>query len=185
MTSLKQRFSKNSDRAPHIISQTKKDNMSSVHAIMVLSWFFCNLYILELFTKLEINLFQLVQIGVSGIALGFFIPITIYRKKFTMSFYEYIILNILSAGPILCAAFIFLNVTFSSPSYVETYKITSSYRKDGNSVYLLENNTYLDKEYLRTVKHNKNYKKGGSEYLKIQFSDGLFGIRLIEAKSLH
>ncbi|MEQ8909024.1 MAG: hypothetical protein RIC95_07515 [Vicingaceae bacterium] len=163
----------------------EEDNMENLHILMAIAWFFCNFYVFQLFNNLDISLFQLIQLTVVSIAMGFFVPIKVYRRKYTMSFYEYIFFNLLAVGPILCAAFLFLNVTFNSPAYTETYKIVSSERSNGNTVYNLEDKQYQDKVYLRTVKYNSNYKKGGNDYLKIRFSSGLFGIRIIESKSLH
>ena len=164
----------------------QEDNMTDIHLLMVIAWFACNFYIFFIFKGLDLKLFGLFQLAIFSVGLGFFIPIKIYRKKYTMSFYEYILLNFLALGPLFCAAIILINGIFSGPTYQETYRIEQSIRENGNTVYLLEDNAYDEKTYLRTVNQNKNYKKHQKkwEYLTLEFSDGLFGIRLIKGKSL-
>jgi hypothetical protein len=168
------------------IDLPEEDNMTDIHLLMVIAWFACNFYIFFVFKGLDLKLFGLFQLAILSIGLGFFIPIKIYRRRYTMSFYEYILLNFLALGPFFCASIILLNTVFSGPTYQETYRIEQSIRENGDTIYILEDNAYQEKAYLRTVNQNKNYKSHQKkwEYLTLEFSDGLFGIRLIKGKSL-
>jgi hypothetical protein len=162
-----------------------KDNMENFNILMALGYFVFMSFIINSFADLDLKLFKLLKLFSLFTAIGFLIPIKLYRKKLTMSFYEYILFNILSVGPALLSLMLILNFAAKSEPYVETYKIVSKERESHQWVYKLEEQAYQNKKYLRTVENNKNYKQRGKDYLDIEFSDGLFGIRIIESKALH
>lgn len=118
------------------------------------------------------------------VGASFLIPIKIYRKRLTMSIYEYIIFNIITIAPIFCSSFFVLNNVFASDTYVESYKVINIKVDHGNSFYILENEQYKEKEYLRTINNSDVSDVKGSDSLKIYFSDGLFGLREIRKKEV-
>jgi hypothetical protein len=74
---------------------------------------------------------------------------------------------------------------FSGAVYSETYEIVDKKREGSKVVLTLENNQYEEKYYLRTISDLENAGSiGSASQLQIQFSDGLFGIRMIEGKQL-
>lgn len=102
-----------------------------------------------------------------------------------MSFYEYTLINILAIGPLLCTLCLVINFAFKGDVYSETYEIAQKNRDRNFIVLRLKDDIYEDKAYLRTISDLENTGAIGSgNRLKIQFSDGLFGIRIIEKKEL-
>jgi len=163
----------------------RKDNMDSFQIIMILSFFAAVIQILACFQKLDLSLFNLIKSYSLFLGLSFLIPISLYRKRLTMSFYEYIIYNIITIAPGVLAILFTLNASFSSPTYTEKYKIITTEHTEFKTTYTLENNTYKDKEYLRSINDKDEVEISGHEFLSIHFSDGLFGIRLVIKKELH
>lgn len=161
------------------------DNMESFNILMVVSFFMASFYVFHSFFSLDIDLFNLLQFYCLFIGLGFLIPIKLYRKKLTMSFYEYLLFNLLSFSPVLIALFFFVNNSFKGGTYVETYNIAHYELNEYGAVYTLEKGQYKDKTYLRSVNQNNNAEVLGNSKLSIYFSDGLFGLRIIENKVLH
>ena len=102
-----------------------------------------------------------------------------------MSFYEYILNNFLAIGPFLCALFLIVNFIFSGESYWESYNIINKKREGDYVILTLEESQYSNKKYLRKFSYfdypilTNDFNK-----LHIQFSDGLFGIRIIEDRLL-
>lgn len=161
------------------------DNMSFVHAFMVLGYFVSCFLLLNYFPNAEMSIGGLFKLFCLLIGLSFLVPIKLYRKKLTMSMYEYIFLNVLGISTLGCALFFILNDSFSGQSYEETYRITEIERQHKSYVFSLEDNAYEDQEYIRTMKDKDNYEKLGNQFFTLQFADGLFGIRVIENKRLH
>ncbi|MFT4756829.1 MAG: hypothetical protein ACI91R_001479, partial [Vicingaceae bacterium] len=76
-----------------------------------------------------------------------------------------------------------LNLTFKNSPYIETYPISSFEPFKRKYEFHLEEGQYEDEDYLRVI-YDKDFPniKGTSEY-SIKFSDGYFGLRVIEEKS--
>ena len=192
MTSKKFRRNPNAALVRKIREQQKieeksqrNDNMSKIHIAMVGIYFLSNLYIIGEFNHLDLSLVGLFKLVALLLGLGLLFPIKIYRKWLTISIYEYLILNLIAIAPLLCALIIFTNDTFKSDVYYESYKIEKSEWVKGKIIFYLENNQYDEKEYLRSIKDNEEFEKFGTENLAIFFSDGLWGIRIIEKKRVH
>lgn len=170
---------------PKKIVVPEKDNMGCFTTIMVTSFFPSSITVLMVFRILDLTKFQFLQLFALILAISFFIPIRLYRKKLTISFYEYTIFNFISITPMLLALIFSLNIIFTGNTYVETYSIVKREPSKYQYVYTLADNQYEDKKYLRTI-YSNNYPNitGFSKY-SIYFQDGMFGIRVIEKKLAH
>jgi len=133
--------------------------------------------------KIDISNFGLFRLLALATALCFFIPIRLFRKKYTMSFYEYAIFNIISFAPTSIVLVFILTLTFNSSPYIETYQISSFEPFEKKYIFNLADGQYQDDEYLRTI-YDDNFTniRGTSKY-SIKFSDGYFGLRVILEKS--
>ena len=167
------------------IHTKQPDNMDKFNIAMVVAFFLSTFYIFESFKQLEISLFQLFQLYCLFMGLSFLVSIKFYRRAFTMSYYEYIIFNILAFTPITISAIFFLNNTMKGDMYLETYKVVRHEQDEFKTVYFLENDAYKEKEYLRSFTQYDEVEVMGSDELSFYFSDGLLGIRVIEKKVLH
>lgn len=148
--------------------------------------YFVSLFIsIQFFQITDLSLYEFFRLNLLFIGISFLIPIYLYRKKLKMSFYEYTLINILSIGPFLCSLCLILNFLFSGSSYLETHPIVSKKREGSQVILTLENKQYKEEKYLRTISDFENAGSiGNAKQLQIQFSDGLFGIRIIEEKRL-
>lgn len=168
------------------LESIKRDNMGNFTVLMVFLYFTSLFISLQFFQIVDLSLYAFFRLNLLFIGVSFLIPIYFYRKKLSMSFYEYTLINILSIGPFLCTLCLIFNFIFSGNSYVESYAIVEKKREGSNVVLTLEGNHYSDKEYLRTISDFESAGSiGGAKQLHIQFSDGLFGIRIIEEKRLN
>lgn len=158
----------------------KQDNMDVIHIIMTFTWFACNLYIFSEFPHLDLSILGLFKLIFVCIGISFFIPIKFYRKKLTMSFYEYLFINLLALGPLFTVCSFYMNETFGSVPYTEKHLIVDSRQTNNGTLFELENHAYQDKVYLRKVNASYRVNKKDSLYLNIQLIDGLLGFRVIE-----
>ncbi|MFT6946702.1 MAG: hypothetical protein ACJARP_001121 [Vicingaceae bacterium] len=163
----------------------EKDNMGWFTFFMVLSFIGSIMFFVVNVYKVDVSNFGLFRLFAIAGALGFLIPIKIYRKRWTMSFYEYVIFNIISFAPSGIVILFILNLTFKSSPYTETYPISSFEPFKRKYVFHLDEEQYEDEEYLRVI-YDQDFPniKGTSEY-SIKFSNGYFGLRVIEEKSTH
>ncbi len=162
-----------------------EDNMSTFTVLAIAAYFICCFYIFIQFQTLALNVLGLIKLICFFIGASFLVPLKLYRKRFTMSIYEYLIINIIGISPMSCALFLFFNVIFSGPTYIETYKINSFYSDRNRVYYVLENNVYSDVPNIRSIDKNKAAEFMGKDSLRIHFKDGLFGIRKIHNTTLH
>lgn len=169
----------------HKRKHEKDDNMGTFHVLMVVSFFVSIFIILYQYPLADITILEFFKLICLLIGVSFLIPIKLYRKKLTMSIYEYIISNIISFTPVACALFFILNISFRGAMYEESYKIVHMERGDEKIVFTLENDQYADRVFLRSIHDKEVYEKEGNQYLSIYLSDGLFGMRIIEKKKLH
>lgn len=159
--------------------------MNNFTVFMVILYFVSLFISIQFFKIIDLSLYKFFRLNLLFIGISFLIPIHFYRKKLSMSFYEYTLINILSIGPFLCALCLILNFLFSGEVYVESYAIVNKERKGSQVLFSLENEEYKEKEYLRTINDYEDVGSiGNANQLNIQFSDGLFGIRIIEGKRL-
>ena len=159
--------------------------MTNFQVLMVLGYFISVFIIFQQFKDLDMSKFELFKLLVLLLSLSFLIPIKLYRKALTMSMYEYVIFNFIGFTTISCALVFTLNYTFKGEVYTESHKIEKIIRLDKGFLFQLEDETYADREFLRTMNDNEDFKREGNEYLNLTFSDGLFGIRIIEGRGLH
>ena len=168
--------------APLAYKTDKSDNMSTVHFLMVLLYFISLFVLIQYYLKTFMNFFELVGFFIFSIALAFLIPISVYRKKYTMSFYEYALINIMGLAPVITALLLLLNFHLASNLSVGTYKIVA--RKDtGKSVILvLENDAWAEHEFVRTIDDFSNYRKPATsaDTLSIAIAEGLFGYKVLK-----
>lgn len=167
------------------IDLPEQDNMDIFQISMVLVFFASSLLTFTYFESLDLSVLGLLKMFCLFVGLSFLIPISFYRRKYTMSIYEYLIFNLITFGPFFLTLILSLNMFFTSPTYKETYRIIDKVPTARNTVYTLEENAYDDKEYLRSIGSKDIAETFGSENLSIYFSDGLFGIRIVEKKRLH
>ncbi len=164
-----------------------KHKTEQLIAFVVLAYFINYFFIIELFKILELKLLNLFRLLALTVGISFFIPIRVYRKKIRLSYYEYIIYNLICVGPLFLLLILSLNIGFSSKNYTETYSIVSINKIDEYSghVLTLENDAYEDKLYLREIKATENIGNiSTAKKIEYKFSDGLFGIRIIKDKTL-
>ena len=161
----------------------KGDNMSFLAFFAAFSFIGSIMFFVVNIHKIDISNFGLFRLLAITAALWFFVPIKLYRKKFTMSFYEYIIFNIISFAPTSIVLLFILNLNLNGAPYIETYQIESFEPFERKYIFHLKNGQYEDEEYLRTI-HDKNFQYlNGTSHYSIKFSDGYFGLRVIENKS--
>lgn len=161
------------------------DNMEAITLIGVIAYFASCFFIVYIFQSLDISVFGMFQLFCFFVGASFLIPIKLYRKKLTMSIYEYIILNVITVAPVLSSLMLIINILFAGDSYKEHYSITSSYMDGTQVYYTLENNAYADKPYLRTINKNELAEFKGTNNIELTFKDGLFGIRKIVSKKFY
>jgi len=171
-------------RHPNLIELPEEDNMDRFQIVLIGIFFLSCFACLTMFYSLDLSLFGLFKLLCLFIGISFLVPISLYRKKFTMSFYEYIIFSAISIAPAMLTLTLFTNIALKSPSYVENYKIEHIEHTSIRSIYTLENNAYHEKVYLRSIGNKDEVVVNGSSKFSIIFSDGLFGIRIIEGKQL-
>lgn len=159
--------------------------MSNVHVVMVLGYFISCMLIYSLFLDAVMSKMSLLKLFFVLAAISFLIPIKLYRKWLTMSMYEYVFFNILGLTTISCALFFVLNASFKGQPYEESYKIVNIERQGKAFLFDLEHDQYKEEEYLRTIRDKDPYYRNGNEFFSITFSDGLFGVRIVENKRLH
>jgi len=163
----------------------RKDNMNNLTVVLLFIYFGSLFYIVSSFPHIDLSAVGLLKLLCLTLAFGLIIPIKFYRKKFTMSIYEYLIFNLLAFAPALLSVMLLLNNIIIMNSYKETYHIVSQKRISGYTIYELQDNAYQEKEYLRRINDLDLVSMHGSEKLTIHFSEGLFGIRYIDKKELH
>lgn len=161
------------------------DNMGWLHIAMVLAYFLSIAVILNGYPVVDLTLYEFFQMLCLMLAITFLIPLKLYRKKLTMSIYEYIILNFIGLTPFLCASFLLANEGMKGNNYEESYKIIHIERVEKSTVFTLENDQYQERPYLRTIYDSETFVKTGIDSLGILFSKGGLGVRIIERKRLH
>lgn len=164
---------------------SKKDNMEGIQVLMVLIFFFSCFTVLYHFFKMDLSIYELIKFYSLFLGISFLIPISLYRKKLTMSIYEYLFINFLAFSPMFLGGTFYLNSQFKHAKYKETYRIINTDVSELSISYTLEGNAYEDRKFLRSINDKDNVVVKGKNYLTIYFSDGLFGIRIIESKELH
>jgi len=167
------------------IEREEPDNMHVVHVSMVVIYFGSCLIVLNAFLAADLNTFELIKLICLMLGLSFLIPIKLYRRKLTMSMYEYILLNLIGISPLFLALFFSGNWLFKGDIYEESYVIQDMVWHDKTMVIELEDQIYDDREFLRSLKPNEEFEKEGTENYSIYFADGPLGIRFIEGKKLH
>ncbi len=163
----------------------KDDNMDPITIAAILVYFGSCIYLISTFGEIDLPFVGLSKMLCLFFGLSLLIPIKWYRKRLTISVYEFIIFNLIAVAPVLCSFVLIINSSITGDSYIETYKI-EKYEVTERTVFLvLEDNAYEDKKYLRTVNLGDEISPGKNEFISIRFSDGLFGIRLIKSKRIH
>lgn len=166
------------------IKVEKGDNMAGLTYLAVMIYFGSCGYIISTNSYFDLTLFGYLKIFCFFIGLAFLIPVRIYRKKYTMSIYEYIIINFIAIAPILSAGFLMSNQLFVSDISTECYEIVEKKNINGDIHFFLKDDVYADKPYLRTIKNRDKFVRYGTDNYCIEFKNGWFGLRTIESKSL-
>ena len=111
------------------LESIKRDNMGNFTVLMVFLYFISLFVSLQFFQIIDLGLYEFFRLNLLFIGISFLIPIYLYRKKLSISFYEYTLINILSIGPFLCTLCLIFNFIFSGNSYVENYTIVEKKRE--------------------------------------------------------
>jgi hypothetical protein len=181
---LERRKKKPPPLKPKLVPE-KEDNMGVVAFFSAFTFIGSILFFVVNIHKIDISNFGLFQLLAITVAIWFFVPIRLYRKKFTMSFYEYIIFNIISFAPTSIVLLFLLNLAFNGSPYIETYPIIKFEPSKEKYIFKLADGQYEEAQHLRTI-YDYNFPNihGTSQY-SIKFSDGYFGLRVIEEKSTY
>lgn len=163
----------------------KKDHMDTFHLVMVSVYFISCILLLNTFSQIELSFFELIQLYCLFLGLSFLVPIKLYRKALTISYYEYLFFNILSVAPVLIFLTFEINEQFKGETYIETYPIINKKGSESKTVFTLEGNAYKNQEYMRSISNKENIEIMGSQHLAIYLSDGFLGIRIIEKKRIY
>lgn len=167
------------------IQREEPDNMHAIHVLMVVVYFISSLIVLNAFLIADLNTFELIKLICLMLAISFLVPVKFYRRRLTISMYEYILLNLIGISPFFMALFLGGNWTFRGDSYEESYRIEQMIRDEKSMILVLEDDAYAEREFLRTLNPNEEFEKEGTENYSIFFADGPLGIRFIEGKRLH
>lgn len=166
------------------ISLPQKDNMGSAHVVLVLLFFFCAAFLGNTFLSIDLSLFDYLKFFLIFLVLSIAVPIKWYRKKLTLSYYEFYIFNTISIAPFLFSFFLFLNFV-STNSSTKKYKIVNATLEERKRIYTLENSALNNKEFARTFTNKELNRIFGGDTLKIQFSTGIFGITRVDEKTIY
>lgn len=159
-----------------------EDNMSPIHFLMVALYFVSIFLLMHYFGKTLMNFFALFSLFMLFAAAAFLVPISIYRKKFTMSYYEFSLMNILGIAPCLTSLMLLLNFHISTNEHIERYKITRREVSNQEMILHLESNALNKQEFLRTIDDEEmlQYPDTYSDTLSITFAEGLFGYEVVK-----
>lgn len=172
-------------KRPDSQSGNPKRSTDNLMGFIVILYFIVTICVTAIFQILDLSIFQLFRLFILTVGISFLIPIKVYRKRWALNFYEYLIYNIVFVGPTLLLIAFSINFINPSPTYTESYAITAKERIDGAIVLGLENNKYQDKTYLRTFSENEDtHKAAYANRLELEFSNGLLGIRIIKNRIL-
>lgn len=160
----------------------REDNMSPIHFLMSLLYFVSLFLLFYYFGKTFMNLFSLFGLFILFAAAAFLIPISLYRKKFTMSYYEFALLNIIGIAPTLTTLLLLLNFHITFNEHIEKHKIIKRDISKQEIILYLENNALDEFEFLRTIDDEEMHQHPGmySDTLSITFADGLFGYKVVK-----
>lgn len=176
---------KNPPRKLKVKKEKSEAEMDNFNILMVCIFFLASFYILFTSHSLDLSVFQCFQMYFLFLGIGFIVSINKYRKKLQMSYYEYVLFNIMAFAPGLIALTFFLNGLYFYKTYEETYKIKSFQHTEVETIYVLKDNQYEDKEYLRTISQKDEVVITGHNFYNIKFANGFLGIRVILEKSLN
>lgn len=153
--------------------------------LMVAGYFISALIILSNFPYLDMSAIQLLKLFSLFLALSFLIPISLYRRRIALSYYEYLFFNFLCFAPFFIVITFQLNEIFKGNTYIESYQIIERKVGENQTIFTLQDQAYEEKEYMRTIKNDDNLEISGSDYYALYLSDGLLGIRIIEKKKIY
>jgi hypothetical protein len=156
-----------------------KDNMGNVHVVMTLALFVGLFLLVNYASETVISVWGITKIVVGIFAVSLLVPIKWYRKKFTMSVYEFFLINLLGYAPLFSGLFFFTNHIGSNNFHIETYKIKSIEMGRYFSSMQLENDTLSEYAILTAFdSRDSTYYKGRST-ARYEFMDGLWGLKVI------
>lgn len=163
----------------------KKDYMSLIVGWSIFIYFFSAIIVLSNYSYYVLRIINLFQFFCFFLAIAFLIPIRYYRKKLNMSYYEYILINLLGIAPFLLMLTLGINRAFKGEPYVETYEIVKTTSTNGSMTYILENAHYQEYEHVRTIDLSKDVIIEGNTFFSIYFTDGILGIKMVEQQRVH
>lgn len=119
--------------------------------------------------------------------LTLLVPIKYYRKKFTISYYEFIVFNFMISTPVILLLVFSLNLMLPIKYYKESYKYTDTRYLSScecQVVYLENEQHENDIAFRKLIDREYTTYRGDSIYT-IEYSRGIFGIRMYESQYLH
>lgn len=173
---------------PNIAERAKlekeTDNMSKIHVLMVLMYFAGLFLILFYYSLTFLTLNGLLKIFAVILTASFVVPIKLYRLRYSMSFYEYTIGNILSLSPLLCGLILLLNFHFSSEVVTEVHKIKNLSKQNNTILLQLENDAYEEESFVRSFDEAEFSANFSSDSLELHLANGLFGYKVLKKRKL-
>ncbi len=156
-----------------------KDNMGNVHVVMTLA-FFIGLFLLVNFaSETVISIWGITKVVVGIFAISLLVPIKWYRKKLTMSIYEFFLISLLGYAPLFGGLFFFTNHIGSDNFHVETYNIESIEMSRYFSTIHLENDTLEEYAILTAFDSRDSAYYKGRSTARYEFKDGLWGLKIV------
>ena len=166
-------------RNPPTIAPERKDNMESIHIIMVLA-FFIGLGMIVIFaSETVISIWGITKIFSFLLAITLLIPIKWYRKKLTMNVYEFFLLSLLGYAPFLTGLFFTVNYLNQSNFHVEKYPIESIERGIYFSDIILKNDTLSEYAILTSFDNRDSTFYKGRKQMRYEFKHGGLGLKIL------
>ncbi len=156
-----------------------KDNMSSIHVLMTLALFIGLFLLVNFASETVISIWGITKIIAGIFAITLLIPIKWYRKRFTMSIYEFFLISLLGYSPLLAGLFFFTNHIGSDNFHVETYNIESIEMSRYFSTIHLENDTLSEYAILTAFDSRDSAFYKGRSTARYEFKDGLWGLKIM------
>lgn len=158
--------------------------MSKIHVLMVLMYFAGLFLILFYYSLTFLTLNGLLKIFAVILTASFVVPIKLYRLRYSMSFYEYTIGNILSLSPLLCGLILLLNFHFSSEVVTEVHKIKNLSKQNNTILLQLENDAHEEESFVRSFDEAEFSANFSSDSLELHLANGLFGYKALKKRKL-
>lgn len=170
-----------------IIEVKRKDNTSPIYSFAVIFTLLAVVAIAALNHLFILNLIDFFKIFICTYLLLIAIPIKVYRKKFTISFYEFFIFNFILTTPAILLIIFSLNYFIVIDHSTETYPVerVRYYGKSSMRIVTLKNKQYIDNEAMRTIYNWNEHEFVSNRLYEISYATGIFGIKMYEFQKLY